>query len=87
MADPLFKGLTRPAMMLGVTYSGLIMNAMITKVLFLAFNNLLFLFLALPIHLVMYLVCSWDERFFDILTVYVRTIGGDRFRDIYKASG
>jgi type IV secretory pathway VirB3-like protein len=33
------------------------------------------------------LVCSWDERFFDILTVYVMTKGGDRFRDIYKASG
>ncbi len=86
MSDPLFKGLTRPAMMLGVTYSGIIINAMIAIVLFLMFNNLLFLLIAIPIHLVMYLVCMWEERFFDLIVVFLKTKGGDGLRMMYNAS-
>lgn len=86
MADPLFKGMTRPAMMLGVTYSALIINAGLSLILFLAINHILALLIFVPIHAAMYLVCLWDERFFDILIVYVRTKGGDGSRSIYKAS-
>ena len=86
MSDPLFKGLTRPAMMLGVTYSALVMNMMISLVLFLALNELVWLLLMIPIHGVMYVICRWDVRFFDILTVYLKTKGGDATRSLFKAS-
>jgi type IV secretion system protein VirB3 len=70
----------------GVTYSGLLMNFMISTVLFLGLNNVLLLLAMIPIHAVMFLICMWEERFFDLLMVYLRTKGGDGLRALYGAS-
>ena len=83
--DPLFKGLTRPATLMGVTYSGLIINMMITMVSFLALDSLAYFLLFIPIHALMYLVCRWDERFFDLLLIYFKTKGADPKRYYHKA--
>ena len=40
MSDPLFQGMTRPAMLAGVTYSGVILNLMLVITPFVMFNSL-----------------------------------------------
>lgn len=86
MGDPVFKGMTRPAMMWGVTYSGLIINAMICIVLFIGLNNVLLMFIAIPVHLLMFVICEWEERFFDLAIIHFKTKGGDARRYLYNAS-
>ena len=65
-SDPLFQGMTRPAMLAGVTYSGVILNLMLVITPFVMLNSLWPLLAAIPIHGVMWLVCKWDPRFFDL---------------------
>src|ERR1700727_2243608 len=62
--DPLFAGVTRPAMAMGVTYSALLINGLTTVELFLLTKNLLWM-----------LVCKNDARFFDLLFLWGRTRG------------
>ncbi len=73
--DPLFAGVTRPAMALGVTYSALLINGMTTVELFLLTKNLLWLLVCLPIQGIFWLVCKNDARFFDLLFLWGRTRG------------
>ena len=75
IADPLFVGVTRPPMRWGVTYSALLVNGMATIEAFLVTRNLLWLSICVPIHLVCYLVCLYDPRFFDLLLIWGRTRG------------
>jgi type IV secretion system protein VirB3 len=72
-ADPLFVGATRPPMRWGVTYSALLMNAVVTMEIFLLTRNLLTLLLAAPIHGVCALLCARDARFFDLALLWGRT--------------
>ena len=65
--DALVVGMTRPLMMFGVTYSYFIIEAMGATVLFLMGNNLLYLLIVVPLHVLGVLLCKWDARFFDIL--------------------
>jgi len=74
VADPLFVGMTRPPMMGGVTYSAVMLNAVVVMELFLATKNLLTLLIAAPTHGVCMLLCARDARFFDLLLLW----GGTR---------
>ena len=71
--DPLFAGVTRPAMAMGVTYSALLINGMTTVELFLLTKNLLTLLVSLPIHGICALLCARDARFFDLVFLWGRT--------------
>ncbi|MBT0963005.1 type IV secretion system protein VirB3 [Denitromonas iodatirespirans] len=73
--EPLFVGVTRPAMKWGVTYAGLLFNMMIVMQAFILTKNLLWLLAFAPIHLLMQLVCLYEPRFFDLLLVWLRTRG------------
>ena len=73
--DPLFAGVTRPAMAMGVTYSALLINGMTTVELFLLTKNLLWMLVCIPIHGIFWLVCKNDARFFDLLFLWGRTRG------------
>jgi type IV secretion system protein VirB3 len=73
--DTLFVGLTRPTMLMGVTYSALIVNAVVTMEIFIVTKNLLWLLSFVPIHGVLYLVCLYEPRFFDLLLLWTRTRG------------
>ena len=64
--DPLFAGVTRPAMAMGVTYSALLINGLTTVELFLLTKNLLWMLVCIPIHGIFWLVCKNDARFFDL---------------------
>ena len=73
VADPLFVGVTRPAMALGVTYGAALANGMLTVELFLLTRNLLALLVCLPIHGILWILCAVEPRFFELLLLYVRT--------------
>jgi len=65
--DPLVVGMTRPILLLGVTYSYFVIEVVGATVLFLIGNNLLYLLTILPLHSAGVVLCKWEPRFFDIL--------------------
>jgi len=64
--DPLFTALTRPQMVLGVTYVFLVVNAIATTELFLIFKSVWVLLAALAAHLVGVAACANEPRAFDL---------------------
>jgi type IV secretion system protein VirB3 len=68
-ADPLFLGMTRPALVWGVPFGGFVANAALTTILFLAAADLRAFLIFLPIHAGAYLLCLRDPRVFDLLLV------------------
>ncbi|MBS0425914.1 MAG: VirB3 family type IV secretion system protein [Proteobacteria bacterium] len=73
VADTLFVGMTRPSMIWGVTYSAMMFNIILTTESFIVTKNLVWLLGFLPIHGVLYLVCLYEPRFFDLLQLWGRT--------------
>ena len=88
-ADPLFVGVTRPAMAFGVTYSALLVNAVVTVELFLLTRNLLWLLACVPVHGLFWLLCLSEPRFFDLALLWGRTRGPGLFgnRRVWGAQG
>lgn len=68
-ADPVFLGLTRPAMFWGVTHSFFVINLIVCLIGFLAAHSWLALLLAVPIHGLGYLACLRDPHVFDLAYV------------------
>ena len=85
-SDPLFVGMTRPAMLLGVTYAGLIINMMVVVPGFVMLGSFWPLLLAIPIHVLQWALCRWEPRFFDLLLVWLRTKANAKDRYIWKGS-
>lgn len=57
-ADPLFLGLTRPSMILGVSYVFASLNILGSLLAFVMTNNFVFLIIILPLlHGIAYLIC------------------------------
>ena len=73
IADPLFVGVTRPAMALGVTYGAALANGMVTVELFLLTRNLLALLVCLPIHGILWILCAVEPRCFELVLLHART--------------
>ena len=69
--DIVFGALTRPQMFAGVTYSYFVLNAVVVVELFLITRSFWALPVALAIHLVGYLGCLKEPRFFDLWIVRV----------------
>lgn len=70
--DTLFVALTRPQMLLGVTYGFAIANAIITTELFLIFKSVWVLLAAVIVHAVGWLACLRDPHIFELWLVKVR---------------
>jgi type IV secretion system protein VirB3 len=64
--DPVFSGLTRPQMFAGVTYNYFVINAIVTAEAFLITKSFWALLAALAMHLVGYMACLREPRFFDL---------------------
>ena len=73
VADALFVGMTRPSMVWGVTYPAMMLNIVITTESFIVTKNLVWLLAFVPIHGLLYLVCLYEPRFFDLLQLWGRT--------------
>jgi type IV secretion system protein VirB3 len=67
--DMLFVALTRPQMLLGVTYGFAIGNAVVTTELFLIFKSVWVLLAALVLHGIGWVACLKDPRVFDLWLV------------------
>lgn len=70
--DVLFTGLTRPQMLLGVTYGFAIANAILTTELFLIFKSAWVLIAAVVVHMLGFAACLRDPRIFDLWLVKVQ---------------
>lgn len=72
-SDPLFQGLTRPTMMLGVSYLFFVFNAAICLVLFINFQDFFILLVVAPsIHLLAYMLCLKEPRIMEMFMVKLR---------------
>ncbi|MDN5248044.1 MAG: type IV secretion system protein VirB3 [Wolbachia endosymbiont of Tyrophagus putrescentiae] len=68
--DQLFKGLTRPAMLFGVSYMFAILNVMICMVTFINTNDLRIILLLLPtIHGIGYIASAKEPLFIELFMV------------------
>ena len=67
--DTLFTAMARPQMFAGVTYSYFVMNGIVTTELFLLFKSVWVLLAAGVVHLIGYLACLREPRFFDLWLV------------------
>jgi type IV secretion system protein VirB3 len=67
--DPLFLGMTRPPMALGVTFSSFVLDVVATTIAFLATSDLRAFLLFFPVHGLAYVLCLRDPRIFDLLLV------------------
>jgi type IV secretion system protein VirB3 len=70
--DLLFVALTRPQMLLGVTYGYAVGNAIVTTELFLIFKSGWVLLGAVALHGIGYLACLTEPRIFDLWLTKVR---------------
>lgn len=69
-SDPLFVGLTRPPMLLGVTYPFVVVNALVSYVAFILTKNFLYLLFFAPlIHGIGFYICSKEPLFLDLVRV------------------
>lgn len=75
VADLLFVGMTRPPMVWGVTYSAMMANVVLTMEAFIVTKNLAWLLAFVPLHGLLYLLCLYEPRFFDLLQLWGRTRG------------
>lgn len=67
--DVMFTALTRPQTFAGVTYSVVVLNAVITTELFLLFKSPWVLIAAIVFHAAGWLACLREPRIFDIWLV------------------
>lgn len=84
--DPLFQGVTRPTMLMGVTYEAFVFNFLFTSIAFLGSGRLTMLLVCLPIHAVCFIVCARDARYFGLLSLWFRTGGRSRSRLFWNSS-
>ena len=84
--DTLFVGCTRPTMVAGVTFPAFIANAMLTAIVFLGANNLLYIGVCIPIHAIAYLICANEPRSFELLNLWSKTKGRNLNRRIWQSS-
>ncbi len=66
-ANPIFTGLTRPPMWLGITLDYLSLSALTSLCAFILANNALYLLIYLPLHGFGWLACQFDPNVFRLL--------------------
>ncbi len=66
-ADSLFQGLTRPAMVLGVSYLYFLLNSVITLIVFINTQDFLTFVFAGSVHGIGYLICLKEPRAIELL--------------------
>jgi len=68
--DPLFQGLTRPTMIMGVSYMYFVINAALSLICFINLQDfMVILFFAPTVHLIGYLICLKEPRAIELLVM------------------
>ncbi len=65
--DPLFKGLTRPPMLAGVSYSFMMLNAFANAIAFVITSKLWIILLGVGIHGIGYIICKDEPLFLELI--------------------
>lgn len=69
-ADPLFQGLTRPPMLLGVTYMFFLVNGVFSLIAFIHTSNFVIPFVVAPmLHGIAYLICMREPRAIELFVL------------------
>lgn len=69
-SDPLFLGLTRPPLVLGVTYIWFLLNMVVWIVVFIQTSSFKHVFIGFPlVHAIGFFICSKEPRFMDIVMI------------------
>jgi type IV secretion system protein VirB3 len=71
--DPLFVAATRPAMKWGVTMDAIVVGGAVTAIVFIGTGSIFSLFLYVPIHATMYLLCLKDPSIIRLLKLWGNT--------------
>jgi len=64
---PIFTGMTRPPMFLGITLDYLMITVLLTIIGFMMTNSAKFLVLYVPLHCIGWIGCKWDPNFFRVV--------------------
>lgn len=76
-SDPLYLGLARPTMIMGVNYLFFVLNAVLSLITFINVQNFVVLFVLAPvIHGIAYLICLKEPRALELLIL--KTSKGSR---------
>lgn len=67
IVDTLFVGPTRPTMYFGVTWQAFIINMLVVVETFIVTKNLLWLLMFIPVHAILFGICLYDPRAFELL--------------------
>lgn len=73
-------------MVFGVQFEAFVATGMATTIAFLSTGNLLLLLMALPMHLIAYMVSLNEPRMFSLMFLWVKTRSMCRNRFYWKAS-
>jgi len=69
-SDPLFQGLTRPTMILGVSYMYFVINAAINMIFFINMQSFFVLLVVAPIvHMIGYIICVKEPRAIELFVL------------------
>jgi type IV secretion system protein VirB3 len=71
-ADPLFQGLARPPMIMGVSYMYFVANGMITTVMFINTKSFLSIPFGVVVHLFGYIICMREPRAIELWMLRLR---------------
>lgn len=71
-ADPLFQGLARPTMIMGVSFMYFVANAMTGAIFFIQMKSFLCIPLAGVIHIFGYLICAKEPRAMELWILKMR---------------
>ncbi len=82
----LFVGLTRPPMVMGVTMEAVLINAFISSILFIGANQIAYLLVFVPIHLIEYLICMNEPRAFKLIVLKIKCILENKNRGFWKCN-
>ncbi len=86
VSDPIFTALTRPQMIAGVTYGYAVFNLVLTIEAFLVTKSLWIVPVPAAVHMLGYLGCLRDPRFFDLWLTNVRTCPRTRNYRLWQAN-
>lgn len=71
-SDPLFQGLTRPTMILGVSYMYFVVNAIISMITFINLQSFKIILIVAPtMHLLGYLICLKEPRAIELFILKI----------------
>lgn len=69
-SDPLFQGLTRPPMIMGVSYMYFVINAALSMICFINLQSFFVLLVVAPVvHMIGYLICLKEPRAIELFLI------------------